>query len=77
MYPTIYEITYWDECNEEMKTKKCLIFSHSYKDAMEEITEYYGDANIDSLFIKLLEEGHINLTANTFNALIRDNTNLI
>ena len=55
MFPTIIDVTYWDEVNLVHQKSKIFLFTDSTKDAVEKVSNYFGEDNIISLTINFFE----------------------
>ena len=58
-YPTIAKVTYYDDFDEKVKTKQVFLYSEGAKDATDQICEWFGEDGIESFFIKMFEDGLI------------------
>lgn len=44
-----FVVEYWDEMDQEPRTESGLVSADSYSEAIEKITEYFGENNIISI----------------------------
>ena len=70
-YPTLYKVSYWDEDTSKEIYAQGIIYSTSLIDAIEQITDWYGDDNISSVTVNLLEHQLFELTETEYNAFLK------
>ena len=61
-YFYLYHVTYWDMIETKMKTDTGFTRAECYSEAVAEISEWYGEDQIESLHIEILEDGDGPLT---------------
>lgn len=57
-----YIIEYWDQLDEKMRTENGFMRGDSYANVVKEISDWYGEDQIESLTITILENGDGPLT---------------
>lgn len=57
MFPAFYKVSFWD--GERVKQTQGILFAATFMEATEKLTNYYGDADIDSLEILMTEENYL------------------
>ena len=57
MFPTFYKVNFWD--GEQMVKMQGMLFASTYAEAMEKLTYYYGDADINAIEITMAEENYL------------------
>lgn len=57
-----YIVEYWDQLDEKMRTDHGFMREDSYANAVQEISKWYGEDQIESLNISILEDGDGPLT---------------
>lgn len=57
IFPTFYKVSFWD--GEQMVRAQGLIFASTYVEAMEKLTNYYGDTDINAIEITMAEENYL------------------
>lgn len=67
----IYKAIFWDENEEFNKCELGMIVAEKYSDAMQKLSYWYGEDNIDSIQLKAIKEANepYLLDQNRFNAL--------
>ena len=55
IYPTLYWVEYWDECDGEMCKASGCTFASTFTEAMKHIEDYYGK-DLCSVKLEMLEE---------------------
>lgn len=57
VFPTFYKVNFWD--GERMVKTQGMLFASTYTEAMEKLTNYYGDADINAIEITMAEENYL------------------
>ena len=55
IYPTLYWVEYWDECDSEMRKASGCTFASTFTEATKHIEDYYGE-DLCSVKLEMLEE---------------------
>ena len=58
-YPTFYRVTFWDENNNTMTTMRGLLIASSPVDAVQQLQDYYGEREIETLWFSMCEENYL------------------
>lgn len=58
-YPTIAKVSFYDDFDNEIKTKQVFMYAEGAKDAVDQICDWFGEDSIDSFTIKMFEDGLI------------------
>lgn len=62
MYFYSYKVYFWDAIACEMKSEIGFTKSSSYADAVKQINEWYGEDEVESISIHIIDEGDVILT---------------
>ena len=57
VFPTFYKVRFWD--GEKTVETQGFIFASTFAEATEKLTSYYGDTDIDTLYISMCEENYV------------------
>lgn len=57
VFPTFYKVRFWN--GEETEETQGFIFASTFAEATEKIASYYGDTDIDTLYISMCEENYV------------------
>ena len=55
LYPVLYKVSYWDDISTECLKRNGIIYALGITDAIAQITNWYGEDDIDSVSVTLLE----------------------
>lgn len=58
-YPTFYKVTFWDETDSTMITMHGLLIASSPVDAAQQLQDYYGEREIETLQFSMCEENYL------------------
>ena len=56
IYPTLYWVEYWDECEEKVQKASGCVFASTFAEAMSKVEGYYGK-DLCAVKLEMLEEG--------------------
>ena len=57
VFPTFYKVNFWDGA--QLVKTQGMLFASTYTEAMEKLTNYYGDADINAIEITMAEENYL------------------
>lgn len=58
-YPTFYKVTFWDESDSTIVTMQGLLIASSPVDAAQQLQDYYGENEIETLQFSMCEENYL------------------
>lgn len=56
LYLYNFEVKYWDDFTCCQSAAKGIVAGHTYSEALDTITEYYGEENIQEIRLSLVED---------------------
>ena len=57
IFPAFYKVNFWN--GEQTVKTQGMLFASTYIDAMEKLTDYYGDTDINAIEITMTEENYL------------------
>ena len=70
-FPTLYKVSYWDDIEKKENIARGIIYAESLSDAVAQITDWYGDDDISSIEVHLLEHQLFEITETEYEAFLK------
>lgn len=75
MYPFTYKVEYCDEVDYKINMKYGLLYAETYSDAMNQLSDYYGEQSLTHIDLRVCVDGPIELPASLLRELIEKREN--
>ena len=70
MYPVLYKVSYWAEDLQKELTARGIIYADNVIDATAKIADWYGENEISSITINILEYQLFEISEEEYNAFL-------